>query len=657
MGLLAPLGLGLLALLAPIIALYLLKRRREEVVVSSTYLWERVVQDVEANAPWQRLRRNLLLLLQLLVVLLLAFAAARPFLRTAGAAGRSLILIVDSSVSMAATDGQGGGTRLEAARREALRLTDGLPQDGRVTVIRAGAGAEVLVAATRDRVAVEQALATIRPSAADSDLSAALNLAAAVAARQPESEIVLLSDGVVTMPARMALGGRLRYVPLGEGGDNQAISALTLQPQGQGYSLFVQVSNYSRLPASRRLTLMADGTAYAAFDLDLSAGQRADRVVDDLPATITQVQARLDGRDLLAADDVAWAVPPPGGARTVRLVTPGNVFLRAGLGLLPDVQLSLAAPAGPSQAGTPVTTTVAPPTLTVLDRTITDSVALAPEAGGALVLIAPPAPVASLGISVTGTISRPVPVPASAGDPLLRYVDLSEVAVAQAQHIPLPNWARPVIVDANSGAPLLWVGETGGRQVAVLAFDLHASDLVLRVAFPLLLANLVDALTLDPAGRLSHQCTGTAACPYGQPVALSVPVTASAVEVLAPDGRVLTPAPDGGQAVLTADQLGLYEVRWPGTDLPPARFAVNLFNPQESNLAPAASLTLGDAQGSGGTRSEPLEAEGRRELWRPLALVALAVLLVEWLVSQRDARTRLHAWWRGRRASTPITRG
>ena len=62
--------LGLLFVPA-VLAMYLLKLRRDEAVVPSTLLWTRLVADVEANAPWQRLRRSLLLLLQLLLVAVL----------------------------------------------------------------------------------------------------------------------------------------------------------------------------------------------------------------------------------------------------------------------------------------------------------------------------------------------------------------------------------------------------------------------------------------------------------------------------------------------------------------------------------------------------------------------------------------------------------
>src|SRR5262245_48968835 len=133
MAFLTPLALISALIVGPIIvAMYLLKLRREERRVSSTFLWKRVVRDVEANAPWQKLRRNILLLLQLLLLLLLALALARPFFRTTGIAGRNLIVIVDRSASMAATDVQ--PSRLDAAKQQAVRLIDQLPDGGRATI-------------------------------------------------------------------------------------------------------------------------------------------------------------------------------------------------------------------------------------------------------------------------------------------------------------------------------------------------------------------------------------------------------------------------------------------------------------------------------------------------------------------------------------------
>src|ERR671911_1262577 len=82
-----PLALLGLLFVPAVIAMYLLKLRRDEAVVPSTLLWTRLVADVEANAPWQKLKRSLLLLLQLMLVVILALLAARPFVeRPAGPA-------------------------------------------------------------------------------------------------------------------------------------------------------------------------------------------------------------------------------------------------------------------------------------------------------------------------------------------------------------------------------------------------------------------------------------------------------------------------------------------------------------------------------------------------------------------------------------------
>src|SRR3954452_23833633 len=87
-----------------LLVLYFLKLRRREMPVSSTLLWRKAIQDLQVNAPFQKLRRNLLLLLQLLLLLLLILALSRPVSNVTPTAGKMTVIIVDRSASMTATD-------------------------------------------------------------------------------------------------------------------------------------------------------------------------------------------------------------------------------------------------------------------------------------------------------------------------------------------------------------------------------------------------------------------------------------------------------------------------------------------------------------------------------------------------------------------------
>ena len=138
--------LGLLAL--PIVLLYMLRLRRREMLVSSTMLWQKLLRDREANAPWQRLRRNLLLLLQLLILAALVFALARPFLPVPSVVTGNVVVLLDASASMQATDVE--PSRFDAAREEVAAIIGGLGGGDQMTLIRVGRTPAVLAAATGD---------------------------------------------------------------------------------------------------------------------------------------------------------------------------------------------------------------------------------------------------------------------------------------------------------------------------------------------------------------------------------------------------------------------------------------------------------------------------------------------------------------------------
>ena len=157
MQLLTPLALagGLLAL--PILLLYMLRLRREEREVSSIMLWQQLLQDTEANTPWQRLRRNLLLLLQLLILAALVLALARPFITVPAPGSGQIVLLLDASASMNAGDVP-EGTRFRAAQAEARTVVSALGAGDRLTLIRVAQQPQLLASASEERLALQAAI-------------------------------------------------------------------------------------------------------------------------------------------------------------------------------------------------------------------------------------------------------------------------------------------------------------------------------------------------------------------------------------------------------------------------------------------------------------------------------------------------------------------
>ena len=148
-------GLIAAAVVVPLLVLmYFLKLKRREQVVSCTLLWKRAVRDLQVNAPFQKLRRNLLLLLQLLVLAAALFALARPVQMLKSGPGRRYVLLIDRSASMGATDGETGGrkTRLDVAKERASALVETLR--GRTTFSLTDTSDQAMVVAFDERAHV-----------------------------------------------------------------------------------------------------------------------------------------------------------------------------------------------------------------------------------------------------------------------------------------------------------------------------------------------------------------------------------------------------------------------------------------------------------------------------------------------------------------------
>ncbi|MFN8378854.1 MAG: VWA domain-containing protein [Anaerolineae bacterium] len=626
-----PLALAGFALMIPVVLLYMLRLRRREIVVSSTFLWQQVVRDREANTPWQRLRRNLLLFLQLLIIALLVLALARPAILTPSVSTGRTNILLDASASMNANDGD-PGTRFDAAVRAARDLISTANVDNEFSIIRVGTTAEVLTPFTSDRQALSAALDATAAGEGGADWGTAFTLAAAGAQGADTYTTVIYSDGGGSLSAASALPGETRYEPVGESNRNLSITALAVRAlAGQPPQLFAQVANFGDTDAEAIFDLRVDGELVEAQRVSVPANSSLPIVSNALPDGLTTVRAGLTAPaeveenwpNDLTLDDAAYTVVDDAQTRRVLLISPGgNIFLQQAFGSLPGVQTVIGSTGAGISEGYD---------LVVLDGWLPETL---PDTD--LLIINPPnsTPLFTVG----NTLERPTDgstdptanIRSTGADSRLRFVDLSGVDLARFRDVSAA-WANELVV--ADGGPLLLAGETGGRQVAILTFDVRDSNLPLQIAFPILMASLMNwyapqDLVATPSGNA-----------VGDAIALNPEPGVDSIRVTPPEGEPVALSLDAtGRAVFTGTNMpGLYIVEALSGDTVTqnAVFAVNLFDPAESDIAPQPGINIGGET----VLPEQGEAVGVRELWPLFALAALAVLLTEWLIYFRRQRT------------------
>jgi hypothetical protein len=209
----------------------------------------------------------------------------------------------------------------------------------------------------------------------------------------------------------------------------------------------------------------------------------------------------------------------------------------------------------------------------------------------------------------------------------MAFVDFDNVHIVSFEPVSA-DWAEPLIT--TEGGALLLAGEVGGRQIAVLTFDLLLSTLPLQITWPVLMSNLLEWYT--PRDVLAAN-----SLKIGDSLVIRPPFEASSVRVTTPDGAENTLPVDRDTLVYAGTGApGIYrlDVIAGGETIQSAPFAVNLFDSTESDITPRAEIALG-----GTTVTETQQEElGQREYWPWVALLALLILLIEWFAYHRRLR-------------------
>lgn len=682
-------ALGLLVaacVIPPLILLYFLKLRRREENIPSTLLWKQSVQDLQANAPFQRLRMNLLLFLQLLALLLLLVALAQPQWEGLAISGARTVILIDRSASMVATDIS--SNRLEEAKDQAISYVRGIRSGGlfssstrseKVMVIAFDDDAKVYCPFTSSKVELEIAIKSITPTHKGTSLRQALELARAYTINtDPDSDrsigplasILLFSDGQIQDLQDVVARETIRYRPIGKPDVEENIGIVEFGADRTPTNLseiivYARVANYKPIPAtvdvlfsvgnqllvSKRIQIppayVVDPRKENSLDEDNSTTMTDDTITDsESTATITRpgtaavefpimqpqgitLGVALDlNDDVFSPDNRAYITVPPARQLKVGLVAPKSFIPGTALSGIPFIRVieTITADQFNNLVQTGGTDRY--------DVIITDNEPISKLSAGRYLIFG-----GTISLEGFGYTDQNKPEKVLDWDtkhPINRWINYDPLYIASYDPISIPPEAR-VIVEGTQG-PLVVEYIKGGVEAIIVAFTHNKSNWFSDENFIKFMQNTVQYL-----GNSGETAIIEPLKP-GEALTTTVPVDAEDITLEIPPVLVgdktttkrLTPTIPG-KINIDIEFTGLYAITYKDKATGKQHrqeYAVNLSNEFEGKMKPTQSISIGVDKAQTLSGDSALQ---KQPLWHWAALAAIIILMLEWWVYNRRA--------------------
>lgn len=586
-----------LLLALPILLLYLsfLRRKHE---VSTSIFWRRALAR---RAMWPRWRRLVSLAVQLAVLATIVAALAEPYWTSSTRRVRYVLLLVDTSASMSATDVS--PSRLEKAVDDARRFLNVLPLQTEAAVISTGGKASVLCGFSRDRKTWSDALARIAPTDAPNSMGTAVDLARRMMKGKPQGRIVICSDGGFDKAKEYAQAKNIDLYRYAGQGDNVGITQLEVRTspiEPQRLEVLVEVRNFSLDAVTCGLEIFLQGDAEPETlqqqSLELAPQATYRDIIAFERTQVGLLTARLDRDDDLVADNLARTFVSPGAARHVTLVESqdeGFASLQSAIEALPTIELTM-------------TDKSLPDSMTVFHGGVPKSL---PRSA---VLAVAPQTSCDLWEFVSSVEVGPVTM--QKNSPLLSRIDLTDVVLGEIVQLKFSGPAETLAATAD-GEPVVSLLPRDGGDVLVLHARLDRGDLALRETLPLLVSNAVERLS---GGGEIFRRTAT---------------TQDQIHLQGGDDSRQLRSPAGTMrklvgrqaATVTLPHVGLWSVV-DDQDKPSMVMASSLLNARESDLQADPKIGKGEMETQGW---------GRIPLWFFFVVLAVLMTSLDWFFFHR----------------------
>ncbi|MBP3322300.1 MAG: BatA domain-containing protein [Clostridia bacterium] len=596
-----PAGLWLLLLIPLLILIYILRSRYENKHVSSTYIWQLSDKFLKQKLPLHRFTRLLLFLLQLALIALFALAAAKPSVEDGF--GKDYVVLLDCSAGMQVKNEE-GVSRFDRALAEIEELSKELSGGHTLTVICAGQKASYLIKATDSSIKVKTALEDAHCKFGVCNTEAALALAAEAGAELSAPQVLFYThqdyenvDGI-TVKNLSSDEWNLSFLGLSaEKEDKLTRFTAKLVSHNRDTELTVGLKIDGKTVDAKSLSLVKDTPTELLFEYT----EQAD---------FDRAEVFADTKDGLKEDDF-YALCPNRDRCKVLLAGTTPFYIEKALTALGSCEITRIS----SFEDAPLSGY----NLYIFDGIAPEEL---PSDGGVLLFGTEKMPDGLVCSSFKDEEGR-LSVDEELAHPL--FANVSPFGCYVKGYTPLmgtAEWTFPMYCGGN--AVFAIKNSEKEHFLALCSFDLHDSNLPLMLDFVALMGNIVTENLPSLVKSRDFCCEDT--------VSLSLPFQATQLYLEEPNGEVRTlsfseecanaPVSIPGiytAVVTTIDEQGVY-----------ADFFVHIPEGEgEKTVSEPLSLLLPEKE----EESARIKTRG---IWSTLALVLLALLLIEWGVYFRD---------------------
>lgn len=648
--------------LPAIVLMYMFKRKYIDTTVPSHLLWDRVLRNLEANRPWQKLQNRLLLWLQLLAAAVIIFALMQPFVKVSGSGSQHIVIVADTSGSMSAEaepigdltkqkDDEGKYTRLDLLKERIQSYVKDQGKGKDITLLAIGPRPVTLLSREGDRDAIQKAVDEMQIYYGQASYRETLSLASALTREETDAEVIVFTDGQWKEdPAQMVFNVPVSVEKISGGLPlNYAVEQFGISNKdaaGASSTAIAVISSNSAQPVTVEANLYGDDKLLTTREVEVQSSAKSTVSFDDIPfAEVYRLE--IAEADEYGADNESYAFGTKLGSSRVLLLTEGNMFLEKALQLsgaeVTKIVVNSESNGGAVQDSDPSNEVPVPEggfDLIVMDGSMPDVFSK-----GEWAALTAKTPLWTIGTQGTKK-ANPGGNPVVAGHPVTSYITLSGVYVGNLMD-EQPMWGEPIIKFGDT--PVVYAGKEGGHPRLSFGFSLQDSDLPLSSEFPVLVNNALKWLTAGKGSGLGRYMAGAVAdIPIAADTvkAVWVPKGGLALKTGVAESEALRTDKGYSSAQTVPEMPGLYVFEQENKAGEKISYSLAVTSdPFEAELSsdkgPLVSRSV-DGQNEGETDDEATKSPENAgtnanvaSLIPWLAALALAVIVAEWGVYQR----------------------